>query len=119
MKTISKKLKNIFKSSTKNCPNCDAELSSQARICPECGHNFLQNNESKKPFTIEIIKSYNSNLCCPIIFLIILAGAYVVWKSEFLQSLVMVVVALILIVIVLLLLLFAGPILKLRKLFGF
>ncbi|MBS4760945.1 MAG: zinc-ribbon domain-containing protein [Clostridium sp.] len=51
------------------CPNCKKELADNAKVCPQCGYDFLENVQKRGcGCTIAII-----------IFLAIIAGLFVNW----------------------------------------
>ena len=113
-----KKFKNIFKSSTQSCPSCKVELSRTAKICPECGHNFLEKKELKEKLGWKIWR-FDANSCCFLIICILILGAWLFFKSSFVQHFVLFVVALIIIFLILVVLLITGLIFKIRNISNF
>jgi len=108
------KLLEKFRSKTKKCPNCGAELSKSAKLCPECGHSFFKGEE-------KLLRNWKieSDACCFLPVMAIFLLAFLVWKSGFVQSLLLVVLVLILLLVISIILFFGIPLLSLRKLFRF
>ena len=103
-----------LKPKKKVCPDCKAELSKSAAICPECGHNFIAGG--KKPFRQVTI---GNEMCCPAAIVILVLSIYLVWTSPLFQSLMLVFIMIILLGILVLGLVLTGYIYRIKRIFGF
>lgn len=108
------KLLEKFKPRKKVCPDCKAELSKSAAMCPECNHNFI--SREKKPFKQLTI---SNEMCCPGAIILLVLSIYLVWTNPLFQSIVLVFIMIILLSILVLGLVLTGYVYKIKRIFGF
>src|SRR3989344_914762 len=105
MANLLQKVKKKFESKHKNCPSCGAKISKTARICPECGENFVYNIlEKPRSYNIQI----NSENFCSIFLLILIALAFLYVAFPIFKTILLIVIAAVAVIILAALILFAG-----------
>lgn len=116
MAGILQQFKQKFESKQKSCPSCGAKISKTARICPECGDNFVYGTEEKpRSYNVQI----NSENCCSIFLLILIALAFLYVAFPIFKTILLIVIAAVAVIILAALILFAGLVYKIKRVFDF
>ncbi len=110
------KFRKYFQSNRHNCPECGAELGKAARICPECGHNFMV-PEEERPQMVKF--NYNAEACCSIILLLLIIAAFFFYLYPEFRKILFVIAAIIAVFGIAVALFFAHIFVKLRRIFRF
>ncbi len=111
-----KKFRGYFQSDRQKCPQCKAEIGKAARICPECGYNFMTDEQ---PRTQMIKFNYNTESCCSIILILLIIVTFFFYLFPEFRQVLFVIAAVIVVFGIAVALFFAHAFVKLRRIFRF
>ena len=115
MANVLEQIKKSFESKHKKCPNCGAKISKAARICPECGQNFVYHVAEPKFWEFKL----NTENCCSIVLLILIAIAFLYVVFPIFKTIFLIIAVAALVGILIILIIFAQLVYRIRKMFGF
>ncbi|HIK00608.1 TPA: zinc-ribbon domain-containing protein [archaeon] len=115
MSQVFQGLKKKFESKHKKCPSCGAKISKTARICPECGQNFIFHVPEPKSWQF----SLNTENCCSIFLILLIAIALLYLIFPLFKTIFLIIGVAVVVIILIILVIFAKLVYRIKKMFNF